>query len=113
MNIELEKLRKEFQKDVEEAVLGTYPEDIFPSVPDSARARDNVLATAMRDMKGAISHIAGDSFDGFAEKIFLAGKESGKKEIEEGLDEVIEGLKGLSSGMKETSTLLKARTEPI
>ena len=40
-----------------EAIVATYPEDIWKPIPKELRAKDAVMAQAMRDMSNAIANI--------------------------------------------------------
>lgn len=66
-----EEWREKFEAEVIKRVRATYPEDIWLPVPEELRAKDAVMAQAMRDMAYAIAGIVGEISEDF---IALEGK---------------------------------------
>jgi hypothetical protein len=46
------------EKKIEDAIMATYPKDVWPDVPDELKAKDAVAATLLRRMAPALARIA-------------------------------------------------------
>lgn len=73
---------KEFEKEVAEKIIGTYPPDIWLPISDEQKARDAVAAQLLRDMAPALARMSVEIFENNLDSYEYQLRESIAKELE-------------------------------